>query len=272
MVASVLAAFVASAGMCAISSWSYPGGEALARLHEIGRQSTERGLQTVHMDTLACMTGVTRFGQQRAPELAAGSEVGHPLWVYDKTEDEATLSDRAFWDRMDFALAEAPEKVLGAWDVIDTVDGFAGLKILRPGSDMRSSDGEAAAFGLEDVRRAAAQCVVASRTKSERWRAVGDLYAAVTELVRRHLTRGWWVQVRMEPKIRILKRLDKSIEGAREEEARRERVRDEEKPALSREEAAAAAAAPLVGQEAQDAAAQLEREAIGNAENCEVCG
>ncbi|KAL8675783.1 MAG: hypothetical protein Q9224_007383, partial [Gallowayella concinna] len=80
LAASVLGSFAASAFMLAVSRLNYPGAEALNRLHvlvpehfsqehhPVGRR--ER-IVNVHMDTLSCMTGITRFHQQRpAPPLA----------------------------------------------------------------------------------------------------------------------------------------------------------------------------------------------------------
>nr|CAG4650094.1 EOG090X04MD [Sida crystallina] len=57
--------------LLAVSSANYPGGQVLSLLHEIENPTTN---VTVHIDTLAAQTGVSRFGQL------------HDHWRYDKTE------------------------------------------------------------------------------------------------------------------------------------------------------------------------------------------
>ncbi|RKP12794.1 GPI mannosyltransferase, partial [Piptocephalis cylindrospora] len=59
--------------MVGISSWNYPGGYALARLHSLVPADHR---VHVHMDTATAMTGASRFGEQR-----------HPLWTYAKDEN-----------------------------------------------------------------------------------------------------------------------------------------------------------------------------------------
>jgi len=112
---------------------------------------TEKRLN-VHMDILSCMTGITRFQQDAPsypfPALPSRPEqnfsehashillnsTDHPIiWHYDKTEDEEALLDPAFWEQFDYVLAERPEKVIGKWDVVGTVYGYAGMQVLRPG-------------------------------------------------------------------------------------------------------------------------------------------
>ena len=186
--ASTLAAFVASAGMCAVSRLNYPGGEALQRLHKLVANSGEKGVKRVHMDTLTCMTGATRFLQQPLPSPlpASGLEKeGKVFWIYDKTEENLKLLDPSSWHNVDYALAERLEKAIGDWEILDTMDGFAGFLPVFPGMDMcqykESKD-------LVSIRP--------------------TLYGKFECFVRQHVSRGWWVKVRMEPKIRILKRIE----------------------------------------------------------------
>lgn len=214
LIASTLTSFAASFGMLAISRLNYPGAVALNRLH--ARAHGEKEVLSVHMDTLTCMTGVTRFLELPGPESAGVSvaQANGTLWVYDKTDDltytaeEAELSsilsptaetDRLlhpeFWERFDYVLAERPEKVIGRWEVVDVVDGFAGIGVLRLG------EGE----GVDDESSFPAR----SMTKMG-WEDVGRemarTWGRVERFARKYVTRGWWVGVRMEPKIRILKR------------------------------------------------------------------
>lgn len=248
LVASVFASFASSFAMLAISRLNYPGAEALNRLHTIadGKHRTV----SVHMDTSSCMTGITRFLEKPVSQDTPRATI----WRYDKTEDEEKLLDPTFWRQFDYVLAESPERVIGKWEVEETVDGYAGLMLLRPGQPFAEQGRGAWAYdgsgsplqdlvqmrNLRDVQREAQKLVrlvnnagqeVVRRARS------GELGAAVTEnwkrfkgttgkdlrdvdwdkeraraqewayeTGRRYLTGGWWVKVRMEPKIRILKK------------------------------------------------------------------
>ena len=158
------------------------------------------------MGTLACMTGITRFQQQQqqqqqpppapppladlekntvAVERSAGSDF---FFIYDKTDNETKLLDPLFWLRFDWALAEYPERVIGKWEVVDTVEAYAGLEILRPDAEDEKGDGGGGG-GIMDVVK---------MVKQREWNSL-ERYA-------RMVTAGWWVRVRMEPRISILKR------------------------------------------------------------------
>ncbi|KAL8758927.1 MAG: hypothetical protein Q9199_001151, partial [Rusavskia elegans] len=166
LIVSVMGSFAASGIMLAVSRLNYPGADALNRLHALVPQHRsqqqqqylggrgERMIVTVHMDTLSCMTGITRFLQLPAPPLAdlenggmqRGNEAKENLfWVYDKTEEEEKLLDPVFWERFDWVLAENPKRVIGKWEVVETVERYAGLKVLRPrddgGGDVKSGGG-----------------------------------------------------------------------------------------------------------------------------------
>ncbi|KAI4129698.1 MAG: hypothetical protein LQ347_003661, partial [Umbilicaria vellea] len=214
LIASTLASFAAAFGMLAVSRLNYPGAEALNRLHT--RAHGEKNVLRVHMDTSTCMTGVTRFMEISSPQNSdlSGAQANGTLWIYDKTDDltytpeEAKLSSilpsnpekdkllhPEFWNSFDYVLAERPEKVIGKWEIVDVVDGFAGVKILRPGEDV-----------LVDK-----ESTFPARSKARMgWDDVGGEMARAWRrfegLMRKHVTRGWWVGVRMEPKIKILKR------------------------------------------------------------------
>ena len=183
--------------MLAVSRLNYPGAEALNRLHLLAGNDT--GVVKVHMDTLACMTGVTRF-MERAPPVLGDAQ--GTFWVYDKTEEEEKLLDPLFWEGFDYALAERPERVIGSWQVLSIVDGYAGVAIMKP------EDGGQQA--MEDVRRVQ-QLWTESQWREDglgtarRWideLSVGRMQSVVRKLV----TKGWWVRMKTEPRIRILKR------------------------------------------------------------------
>ena len=93
---------VASAGMSATTSWNYPGGEALNRLHTLRAESEVSPLETeqqvvVHLDTFACMTGATRFLQD-APlyhRPPTRKYIARPV-RFDKAEGRDDLLSPAF--------------------------------------------------------------------------------------------------------------------------------------------------------------------------------
>ena len=199
LAASIPLAFLASTTMLAFSSLNYPGGEALTALSRLVRADpAAAAVVPVHADVLACMTGVTLFGTAAAAggSLPTHHTAGRPDVVgggnavslaLDKTEDEASLADPAFWTRFDYLLVADRAAVKGgSWQEVAVVEGYAGLELLGPrgGND---TDGAA---------------VVGRGAALRRWRAA----------VRR-LTGGWWVGPRMEPRIRILKRV-KGVKGA----------------------------------------------------------
>lgn len=194
IVISSLVSLTVSLGMLAISSLNYPGAEALNRMHELS--ASEKGSVCVHMDTLTCVTGVTRF-LQIPPSNITGERTS---WVYDKTEDPTELLHPDFWEKFDYALAEMPERVIGKWEIVDTVDGFAGIRLLAPGEgtdmvlpwfqDLPSGGDE----DLHDSLLGVSKSKMSSTIKAgERW-------------ARRYITRGWWVGIRMEAKIRVLRK------------------------------------------------------------------
>eukprot|EP01133_Synstelium_polycarpum_P016297 gene16297-19382_t len=86
---------LASFGLLFISSKNYPGGYAFNQLHSHAGISTANGLfylpdaeheptQSVHIDNLAAISGVSRFG-----EIA-------PHWLYSKKEGSITYRDYSF--------------------------------------------------------------------------------------------------------------------------------------------------------------------------------
>ncbi|KAL8938747.1 MAG: hypothetical protein Q9216_003734 [Gyalolechia sp. 2 TL-2023] len=210
LVASVVTSFSASIFMLGVSRLNYPGAEALNRLHTLVplhaiRYPNENnaGAVKVHMDTLACMTGVTRFLQLPPPPLPdvltlAKNAPSGLFWIYDKTEDEEQLLDPLFWERFDWVLAERPERVIGRWEIVETVDGYGGLRVLKPGDEI--GEEERATRSISDAW---------TLLKQGQWKGLMD----VVERYGRIVTRGWWIGIRMEPRIRILR--EKEVIGMR---------------------------------------------------------
>ncbi|KAK0515553.1 hypothetical protein JMJ35_001587 [Cladonia borealis] len=213
LVASTLASFAASGAMLAVSRLNYPGAEALNRLHALANETT--GVVRVHMDTLACMTGVTRFLELPPPPVVVGKvgkgEERGAFWVYDKEEDERRLLDPLFWEGVDYAIAEFPERVIGRWEVLDTVEGYKGVEIMRPGEGVVGGEEEGGRerVGWEEVWESCSSPVGKAREGRGLGRlgdCVGKGYELVEGLLRRYVTRGWWVRMKMEPRLRILRK------------------------------------------------------------------
>lgn len=175
------------------SAANYPGAQALKALHNYhDRHSLSSSGASVYLGNLACQTGVTRFLQQPFQQG----------WRYDKTEDETVKSTGEFWDQFDYVVVEAstdPEvkdadetQLLHAlpsshWKTAEIIDGFAGISILRPGTP---------ATGLAERR-------ILSMVAGE---SLYNVYAEVRDSMRKLVLRGWWVELKMKPKIKVLKR------------------------------------------------------------------
>ncbi|PYH89393.1 alpha-1,6-mannosyltransferas-like protein [Aspergillus ellipticus CBS 707.79] len=192
MLASTFASFLLSTFiLLPASSANYPGAHAIHALHSHANPNPDTPVVSVYLGNLACQTGVTRFLQHPFSSTAAD---GSTVWKYDKTEDEAAKSSASFWSQFDYVLVEPGDEagqVLADspdnWVDLDTVDGFAGLRIIRPGDQAVGAVEEkilGSVFGQEGVR----------------------VWNSGRDFVRRVVTKGWWAEVRMEPKIRVLGR------------------------------------------------------------------
>lgn len=196
---SILASLTASTALLALSSLNYPGGTALTALHSI---PSPQNHVHVYADDLACQTGVTRFLEKHsAPQtildvLEAQQSLQARTWTYDKTEDPAVLLDPLFWAKFDYVLAERPEKVIGSWEVMHVVYGFGGVRVLKPGQ--KSGVVVEEVVGAERPRR------------GQHWTdRVAGAWKVLEGVLREKALRGYWVEFRMEPRIRILHNLMK---------------------------------------------------------------
>lgn len=206
LVSSTIASFAASFAMLAISSLNYPGADALEQLHHLHyvQKGEQKEVARVHMDILTCMTGVTRFLQIPPPPILSRlgghdddrNTGGSTLWIYDKSEDLHQILHPAFWLQFDYALTEKPETVIGSWETVGTAEGYAGIEVIPPGEEgsLLLWDSEAAEEGtwLQQIAR---------------------LLRTVEASCRRLVTRGWWLKIKLEPKIWILKRQRRREEG-----------------------------------------------------------
>ncbi|KAK1636494.1 Alg9-like mannosyltransferase family-domain-containing protein [Colletotrichum phormii] len=215
LILSILASLAASTGMLLLSSLNYPGGDALRQLHALVAASpASSSVTTVHTDVLSCMTGVTLFTQNRvglpknphsraletslqqdSSSSSSSSGAGtDPILSFDKTEDKSILADPGFWSRFDYVLAEDAASVKGGqWETVGVVQGYAGIEVLKPGSETSYAAGD-------------------EETGESKILGRGLVVKRVRDFVR-GLTGGWWVGPRMEPRIRIMRRA-KDIDGA----------------------------------------------------------
>ncbi|KAJ4287232.1 alpha-1,6- mannosyltransferase [Kalmusia sp. IMI 367209] len=194
---SVLFSFAASTALLAISSLNYPGGEATQYLHkyiDVSRWDHPH----VYFDNLACQTGVTRFleihdGPQTILDvLEAQDLVSKRRWTYDKTEDPEVLLDPMFWANFHYVLAERTEKIIGKWVPVHVVYGFGGVRILKPGEESGSQVEQLGSVEMQGVA-------------GEDWtEKVARSWRTLEGVLRYPLLRGWWVEVKMEPRIHIL--------------------------------------------------------------------
>jgi alpha-1,6-mannosyltransferase len=128
--------------MSAISSSNYPGGEGLNKLHDLLQMKPDPGVQVVvHLDTFTCMTGATRFLQD-APLHPSTDGNGRNLNLvkFDKTEDRDTLLSPAFWEDVEWVLTGDLGDVIERWEAVDSVVGWKGLKLYKPGEKVWASE------------------------------------------------------------------------------------------------------------------------------------
>ncbi|TGZ81991.1 hypothetical protein EX30DRAFT_318662, partial [Ascodesmis nigricans] len=139
--------------MLYISSLNYPGGVAIGRLHshliqELHDSSTSPSTRLaekrrvkvkVHLDVPTCMTGATRFLQSSpllfSPTTATSSSSASRLDIeWDKTEPPSPqLLSPEWWDTVDYAVMEEPGLAVGKWGVVERVDAFGRVRVLRSG-------------------------------------------------------------------------------------------------------------------------------------------
>ena len=77
IVATIVVSSILSLQMGYISSFNYPGGDALTFTNNYVLEHYKDTPISIHMDVPACMTGVTRFGELTNSLVA----------IYDKTEE-----------------------------------------------------------------------------------------------------------------------------------------------------------------------------------------
>lgn len=197
LIASTILSFAASASLLYISSLNYPGATALNRLHVIAE--SERPLIRVHLDNLACQTGVTRFLQKRVPGVADIGWQNQTVWFYDKTEDETLKLRPEFWERFDYVLAQSQENILGSWEVLEAVGGYAGVDFSRrkgilPGDAM-----------TRKARTHLEKPLIESKRPATLDKLHG-IWQQIEDWLTTNITKGRWPRINTEPKLYILKK------------------------------------------------------------------
>ncbi|KAI9375988.1 alpha-1,6-mannosyltransferase subunit [Aspergillus egyptiacus] len=212
MITSTLASLaISSFLLLPASSANYPGAQAINALHAHAQSHAQKPPPehiSVHLGNLACQTGVTRFLQlptHHRPDANSNAT----NWHYDKTESTALKSTLSFWSSFDYALLEPneadalrtlflstavlPHYETVEWDDVETIRAFNGLRLLGPGD-------EAAGTLEEGIIRWASP----SEEKADE---LVEIWNGFREMVRRSVTGGWWVEVKMEPRIVVLKQV-----------------------------------------------------------------
>ncbi|RDW94203.1 dolichyl-P-Man:Man(7)GlcNAc(2)-PP-dolichol alpha-1,6-mannosyltransferase [Aspergillus mulundensis] len=214
MIIATLASFILSSFvLLPASSANYPGAHALNTLHDYVLSAAPKTADkpvpiSVHLGNLACQTGVTRFLQ--LPNNQYNMSDLPVSFTYDKSPSPSSLTAKqTFWSRFDYVLLEPAEaesllSLSGssteyahsqsyAWETVDSVTGFAGLRVVKPGEEARGDIEEKILVWVFGVN-------------ASEWGILG-LWRGLKEELRSRVTRGWWVEIRMEERIRILERV-----------------------------------------------------------------
>lgn len=233
-ISTIIAAFCSHAILLPMSAQTYPGAHALASLHSLSLNYPPQPTIRVHLTNLALQTGVTHLlstpsftksnlstaGHDRSSLYLPGSHDGsrpalssntRTRWLYDKSDNETKFLTPTFWAQFDYVVVEDPGRVIGAWDVVDTIPSLGKLRLLRPdvgrgllvcgGKERRREDD-----GLSRL----VQAMYGGWAKT--------LYGVVHDSLREgygldkvvgrrfSLTMGWWLHGGLETKLYILKR------------------------------------------------------------------
>lgn len=185
LVGSVLLTFLASCVMLGISTTNYPGARALARLHSIDNSTAS--VRRLYLDNLSCQTGVTHFVERSSP-VFGDHTVKNTTWLYDKAGDDSNLHSPAFWQKYDYILTESLETTIGKWQPVEVIRGYSGFE-----------------FVDESVHPTTQLDPVYIKFQVPSYWRIYSALSNVERGLRFHVTGGRWPNVRLEPKIWILK-------------------------------------------------------------------
>ncbi|KAF2281267.1 uncharacterized protein EI97DRAFT_463627 [Westerdykella ornata] len=177
----------------------------------------------IYLDNLACQTGVTRFledhsvfSPSKIPLTTNADDVGNTVstnldlprrrFTYNKSTSPELLLDPLFWTHFDYAIMERPEKCIGKWEMVSTVFAYDGFRLLRPGIPSSSSsntspgDEESGLFISGEGEDGGVRTV-----KDRAIDTVARGWKTLEALLRYPLLRGYWIELRMSPKLYILR-------------------------------------------------------------------
>lgn len=243
---TIFTALISHVVLLPLSAQTYPGGHALSLLHASAEHQEPTIGQPhihVHLSNLALQTGVTHFlspafpyqfpsssrplltipgsADGRKPSLTFPSPMHRTRWIYDKTDDEASLHTPAFWNQFDYVVVEDPALAIGAWDIVSSVPALGKMRLLAPdvgrgllvlgGSE--SDDNSKSRRGDDGLARLVADVY---------GQAPKYLYGVVHDLLREGYglsspfswTSGWWLHCGLEPKLYILKKSQSGLKPA----------------------------------------------------------
>ncbi|KIW20106.1 hypothetical protein PV08_00681 [Exophiala spinifera] len=227
LLSGALTATISTGLLLPISSLTYPGGTALTALHAVSLNYGPQPRVRVHLSNLALQTGVTHFLDEPAsnplhsrpvitlPGSADGRKptirsTTRTQWIYDKSDNQTEFLTPSFWAQFDYVVVEDPARVIGTWDVVDTIPGLGKPHILRPdvGRGLLVLGPRAARREEDGISKIAA----------EMYGPVGKwIYGVVHDVLREGYgldallgrrwswTEGWWVHWGLETKLYILK-------------------------------------------------------------------
>ncbi|KAH3900732.1 related to Dol-P-Man:Man(7)GlcNAc(2)-PP-Dol alpha-1,6-mannosyltransferase [Saccharomycodes ludwigii] len=112
---SPLLSFAISLVFLYISSWNYPGGEALQVFNNYILSKNVSDV-SVHMDVASCMTGVSLFGELTTNNV-----------TYDKTEDHNELTE--LWPNFDYFIGQYPSFNQSNFTLIGKTKIFNGFNV-----------------------------------------------------------------------------------------------------------------------------------------------
>ncbi|GAM82140.1 hypothetical protein ANO11243_001190 [Dothideomycetidae sp. 11243] len=200
ILASIPISILVSTSLLSLSAQNYPGGHALASLHNLApytapglnlttsSQDRNQTRKAVHMTNLALQTGVTRF-QEIHRERSTPDVLDFASWVYDKSDDAAQLHDPMFWESFDYAIVENPMSAIGPWDVLSEIKGYAGVGVRLSSSEVKG-DEEQVLFPLFVL------------PTERRFSAAEELLRGLAE----RFTRGYWPYMRLRTRLYVLQK------------------------------------------------------------------